>query len=128
MICILSNMFEYQPEGDPWRVETWNWLTYNFYKVVLLTVVNLPLSRRTSWPGCVRTCSRSEILEEFSRRIWMRETIWCSGLDGRVISRCQYLMKGVHSMRNTSEALMYNIILSTVLYYCKYSICVPGTV
>jgi hypothetical protein len=22
MICILSNMFEYQPEGDPWRVET----------------------------------------------------------------------------------------------------------
>jgi hypothetical protein len=31
--------FYYQPEDEPWRVETCSWLTYYFYKDVFLTVV-----------------------------------------------------------------------------------------
>jgi hypothetical protein len=57
-----------------------------------------------------------------------REHLVLSGLDGRIISRCQYLMKDVHSIRKTSGAVMYNIVPSNSLYYFKYSICVPGTV
>ena len=37
--------FQHQTEDDPWRVETCSWLTYYFYKVLFLMVVNVPLLR-----------------------------------------------------------------------------------
>ena len=48
-----------------------------------------------------------------------REHLVLSGLDGRIIWRCQYVMKDVHSMRETSGAVRYNIIPSNLLYYFK---------
>jgi len=43
MICILPRCLKYQPEDNPYRVETYSWLTYCFYGTVFLTAVNLPL-------------------------------------------------------------------------------------